>query len=100
MEDKMIKWFIDNIKPPNYEKMINTQITRFASLVSIGEHINEGIKTKKIVHPTILYSLMEQQLKESDAKIEEGDVHMMAEDRGYNWLSCYPSERPKEIHIS
>ena len=23
MEDEMIKWFIDNIRPPYYEKMIN-----------------------------------------------------------------------------
>jgi len=43
---------------------------------------------------------MEQQLKGSDAKVEEGDVHMVAEDKGYNWLSCYLPERPREIHIS
>ena len=24
MENKMIKWFIDNLKPPYYEKMIST----------------------------------------------------------------------------
>ena len=50
--------------------------------------------------PTILYSLMEQQLKGSDAKVEEGDVHMVFEDWGYNWLSRYSSKKPKEIHIS
>ena len=27
MEGVMIKWFIDNIKPPYYEKMINAQVT-------------------------------------------------------------------------
>ena len=43
---------------------------------------------------------MEQKLKGSDTKVEEGDVHIVAEDRGYNWLSCYLFERPKEIHIS
>ena len=95
----MIKWFIDNLKPSYYEKMISAQVIRFASLISIREHIDEGIKTKKIVDPTILYTLMEQQLKGSDAKVEEGDVHMVAEDRGYNWLSRYPLERSKEIHI-
>ena len=26
MEEKMIKWFIDNLKPPYYEKMINAQV--------------------------------------------------------------------------
>jgi len=60
MENEMIKWFIDNLKPSYYEKMINTQVTRFASLIPIREHIDEGIKTKKIIDPTILYSLMEQ----------------------------------------
>ena len=36
MEDKMIKWFIDNLKPLYYEKMINAQVTHFVSLISIG----------------------------------------------------------------
>ena len=100
MEYKMIKWFIDNLKPPYYEKIISAQVTRFPRLIPIGERIDEGIKTKKIVDPTILYSLMEQQLKRSDAKVEEGDVHMVVEDREYNCLSRYSSKRPKEIHIS
>ena len=43
---------------------------------------------------------MEQQLMGSDAKVEEGDVHMVAKDRGYNWQSHYLFEKPKEIHIS
>jgi len=32
MEDEMIKWFIDNLKPPYHEKMISAQVTHFASL--------------------------------------------------------------------
>ena len=96
MEDEMIKWFIDNLKPLYYEKIISAQVTHFANLIPIRERIDEGIKSKKIVDLTILYSLMEQQLKGS----EEGDVHMVAEDRGYNWLSRYSFEKPKEIHIS
>ena len=60
IEDEMIKWFIDNLKPPYYEEMISAQVICFASLIPIGEHIDEGIKTKKIIDPTILYSLMEQ----------------------------------------
>ena len=55
MEDEMIKWFIDNLKPSYYEKMISAQVTCFASLIPIRERI----KTNKIVDPTILYSLME-----------------------------------------
>ena len=45
---------------------------------------------------------MEQQLKGSDAKVEEGDVHVMAKERGrgYNWLSRYLFKGPKEIRIS
>ena len=40
----MIKWFIDNLKPPYYEKMINNQVNHFASLIPIRKRIDEGIK--------------------------------------------------------
>ena len=40
----MSKWFIDNLKPPYYEKMINNQVNHFASLIPIGKCIDEGIK--------------------------------------------------------
>ena len=42
MEDKMIKWFIDNLKLSYYEKMINAYVTYFASLISIGDSIDKG----------------------------------------------------------
>ncbi|KAL0004895.1 hypothetical protein SO802_012456, partial [Lithocarpus litseifolius] len=60
MEDEMIKWFINNIKPLYYEKMISSQVTHFASLISIGERINEGIRSKKIVDPKALNSMIGQ----------------------------------------
>ena len=60
MEDKMIKWFIDNLKPPYYEKIISAQVTHFASLIPIGEHIDEGIRSKKIVYLEALNSMIEQ----------------------------------------
>ena len=60
MEDKMIKWFIDNLKPPYYEKIISAQVTHFTSLIPIGEHIDEGIKSKKIVYLEALNSMIEQ----------------------------------------
>ena len=40
MEDEMIKWFIDNLKPPFYEKIISAQVTHFESLIHIGKHID------------------------------------------------------------
>ena len=49
MEDEMIKWFIDNLKPPYYEKMICAQVTYFASLIPIWECIDGGIKSKNMV---------------------------------------------------
>lgn len=58
-EEEMIKWFLDNLKPPYYEKMISVQVPHFASLISIGECMDEGIISKRIINPTILYSLME-----------------------------------------
>ena len=45
------------------EKMISAQVTHFASLIPIGEHIDEGIKSKKIVNPVALNSMIEQQVK-------------------------------------
>ena len=59
MEDEMIKWFIDNLKPLYYEKMISAQVTHFASLIPIGEHIDKGIRSKKIVDPKALNSTIE-----------------------------------------
>ena len=58
----MIKWFIDNLKPPYYE-MISTQVTHFTSLIPIGEYINEGIRSKKIVDPESLSSMVEHKLR-------------------------------------
>ena len=63
MEEEMIKWFINNHKPLYYEKMISAQVTRFTSLIPSREHIDEGIKSKKIVDPEVLNSIIEQQVK-------------------------------------
>ena len=60
MEDEMIKWFIDNLTPRCYEKMIGAQVTHFAGLIPIGERNNEGIRSKKIVYPEALNSIIEQ----------------------------------------
>ena len=49
MEDEMIKRFIDNLKPPYYEKMICAQVSYFASLIPIRECIDGGIKSKNMV---------------------------------------------------
>lgn len=63
MEEEMIKWFINNHKPLYYEKMISAQVTYFTSLIPSREHIDEGIKSKKIVDPEVLNSIIEQQVK-------------------------------------
>ena len=60
MEYEMSKWFINNLKPSYYEKMISAQVTHFASLIPIGEHIDEGIRSKKIVDLEALNSMIEQ----------------------------------------
>ena len=59
MEEEMIKWFIDNLKPPYYERMINAQVTHFANLTPIRECIDKGIRSKKIVDPDALQSMIE-----------------------------------------
>ena len=33
-KEEMIKWFLDNLKPPYYENMINVQVPHFANLIS------------------------------------------------------------------
>ena len=78
MENGMIKWFIDNLKPPYYEKMISTQVTHFASLIPIRKCIGEGIRSKKIMDPKSLSSMVEQQVKRKTGhKTKEADVHMI-----------------------
>jgi len=59
MEEEMIRWFIDNLKLPYYKKKIGAQVTYFASLTPIGERIDEGIRSKKIVDPEALNSIIE-----------------------------------------
>ena len=60
------------------EKMIRAQVTHFASLIPIGEHIDEGIKSKKIVNPVALNSMIEQQVKkEIGCKGKEANVHVI-----------------------
>ena len=66
MEKEMIKWFIDNLKPPYYEKMISIQVTHFASLILIGDRVDEGIRSKKIMDLESLSSMVEQQVKKKD----------------------------------
>ena len=74
----MIKWFIDNLKPLYYEKMISAQVTHFASLILIGEHIDEGIRSKKIIDLEALNSMIEQQVKKATGrKGKEADVHVI-----------------------
>ena len=78
MENEMIKWFVDYLKPPYYEKMISTQVTHFASLIPIREHINEGTRSKKIMDVKSLSSMVEQQIKRmTSRKTKEADVHMV-----------------------
>ena len=43
----MIKWFIDNLKPPYYEKMISIQVTHFASLIPIGSTLTRVLGAKR-----------------------------------------------------
>ena len=104
MENEMIKWFIDNLKPLYYEKMISTQVTHFASIIPIGEHIDEVIRSKKIVDPKSLSSMVEQQVKKmTSRKTKEADVHMVdnASERPRGITSAYetPAARPYQQQV-
>ena len=78
MENEMIKWFINNHKPLYYDNMISTQVTHFASLIPIGERIDEGIRSKKIMDAKSLSSMVEQHVKKmTDRKTKEADFHMV-----------------------
>ena len=79
--------------------MISTQVTHFASLILIGECINEGIRCKKIVDPESLSSMVEQQVKEmTGRKTKEADVHKVnnASKRPKGITAAYatPAARP------
>ena len=78
MEDEMIKWFINNLQPPYYEKMISAQVTHFVSLISIAKCIDDGIRSKKIVYPEALNSMIEQQVKKATShKGKEAVIHVI-----------------------
>ena len=94
-KEEMIKWFLDNLKPPYYEKMISVPVPHFANLIPIREHVDEGIISKKIIDPTTLYSLMEQQLRENDAKVKERDIHMVARNREVQIAKSIPIRKAK-----
>ena len=40
--------------------MISAQVTHFVSLIPIREHIDEGMRSNKIVDPEALSSMIEQ----------------------------------------
>ena len=99
MENEMIKWFIDNLKPSYYKKIISTQVIHFASLIPIGERIDEGIRSKKIMDPESLSSMDKQQVKKMTGhKTKEADIHMIdnASERSRGITSTYatPATRP------
>ena len=99
MENEMIKWFINNLKPSYYKKIISTQVIHFASLIPIGERIDEGIRSKKIMDPKSLSSMDKQQVKKMTGhKTKEADIHMIdnASERSRGITSTYatPATRP------
>ena len=58
--------------------MNNAQVTHFARLIPIGERIDKGIKSKKIVDPEALNSMIEQQVKKAtERKGKEVDVYVI-----------------------
>ena len=64
------------------KELANYILTYVPNMIHICPNsMNEGIISKKIINPTILYSLMEQQLKGNDTKVEERDIHMVARNR-------------------
>ena len=99
MEEEMIKWFIDNLKPLYYEKMIGAQVIHFVSLIPIRKCINKGIKSKKIVDPKALNYMIEQQVKKATShKGKEADVHIidktLERPRGATSAYTAPTARP------
>ena len=104
MEDGMIKWFTDNLKPPYYEKMISAQVTHFASLIPIVGRIDEGIRSKKIVDPEALNSMIEQQVKKATRrKGEEANVYVINKapegPKGFTFTYTAPNARPYPQHV-
>ena len=79
--------------------MISTQVTHFTSLILIGENINEGIRSKKIMNAESLSSMVKQQVKKMiGCKTKEANVHMVnnALERPRGVASSYatPTTRP------
>ncbi|KAL0015461.1 hypothetical protein SO802_002530 [Lithocarpus litseifolius] len=90
----MIKWFINNFKPPYYEKMISVQVTHFTSLIPNGKRIDEGIMSKKIIAPEASSSMIEQQVK----KVQPAQAFPQAfNQRGRLDQRRYPGGEPQKF---
>ena len=58
--------------------MISTQVTHSVSLIPIRERIDEGIRSKKIMDPKSLNSMVEQQVKKmTSRKAKEAYLHIV-----------------------
>ena len=47
MENEMIKWFINNLRPPYYEKMINTQVIILLVSSLLGSALTRALGAKR-----------------------------------------------------
>lgn len=61
LEKDRVTTFINTLKDPYYAHLIGHTTSSFADLVIVGERVEDGIKSGRLIDTHLLQSLMEQQ---------------------------------------
>jgi hypothetical protein len=87
-QKEMVTTFLNTLKDPYYAHLIGHTTSSFADLVIVGERVEDGIKSGRLIDTHLLQTLMEQQsgagtsqrrpaVKRPDAGSKGADVQMI-----------------------
>lgn len=66
---EMVTTFLNTLKDPYYARLIGPTSSSFADLVIVGDRIEDGIKSGRLVYTHLLQTIVEQQ---SEGLVREG----------------------------
>ena len=67
-EKEMVNAFLNTLKEPYYSHLLGHTTSSFADLVIVGERVEDGIKTGKLIDVQALQSLIEQSSASASAR--------------------------------
>lgn len=75
-DNELVDIFMGTLQGLYYEKMIGGSSTNFADMVTIGEHVENGLKSGKITDKTAPWATNKRS-HEGFAKKKEGEVNIV-----------------------